>query len=159
MALIEDLMKTKLVIAGPKETVRQVSSQMDQNGVGAVLVVEGNGGAAKLLGLFSERDLLHRVVVAGLDPETTPIESVMTREPITVGPETHVRECVELIRERGFRHLPVVHDEKPIGILSARDFQQYVVSGLETLIDQARYREALEEGHDPYDHLGGGYSK
>jgi CBS domain-containing protein len=159
MALIEDLMKTKLVIAEPKDTVRQVSSQMDQNGVGAVLVVEGSGDMAELLGLFSERDLLHRVVAAGLDPETTPIGSVMTKDPITVGPETHVRECAELIRERGFRHLPVVQDGKPIGVLSVRDFQQYVVSGLETLIDQARYREALEEGHDPYDHLGGGYSK
>jgi CBS domain-containing protein len=159
MALIEDLMKTKLVIAGPKETVWQVSSQMDQNGVGAVLVVEGSGDAAKLRGLFSERDLLHRVVVAGLDPETTPIDSVMTKEPISVGPETHVRECAELIRERGFRHLPVVRDGKPIGVLSVRDFQQYIVSGLESLIDQARYREALEEGLDPYDHLGGSYSK
>jgi CBS domain-containing protein len=159
MALIEDLMKTKLVIAGPKETVRQVSSQMDQNGVGAVLVVEGSGDTAELRGLFSERDLLHRVVVAGLDPETTPIESVMTKEPITVGPETHIRKCAELIRERGFRHLPVVHDGRPIGILSARDFQQYIVAGLESFIDQARYREALEEGHDPYNHMGGSYSK
>ena len=159
MALIEDLMKTKLVIAKPKDTVRQVSSQMAQNGVGAVLVVEGSGDMAELLGLFSERDLLHRVVVAGLDPETTPIGSVMTKDPITVGPETHVRECAELIRERGFRHLPVVQDGKPIGVLSVRDFQQFVVSGLESVIDQARYREALEEGHDPYDHLGGSYSK
>jgi CBS domain-containing protein len=83
----------------------------------------------------------------------------MTKDPITVGPETHVRECAELISERGFRHLPVVHDGKPIGVLSVRDFQQYIVSGLETLIDQTRYREALAEGQDPYDHLGGGYSK
>lgn len=159
MALIEDLMKTELVIAGPKETVRQVSTQMDQNGVGAVLVVEGSGDTAKLRGLFSERDLLHRVVVAGLDPETTPIDSVMTKELITVGPDMHVRECAELIRERGFRHLPVVNDGKPIGVLSVRDFQQYIVTGLEELIDQARYREALEQGQDPYDHLGGSYSK
>lgn len=159
MSSIEDLMKTKLVIAGARETVRQISSLMDQNGVGAVLVVEGEGGDASLRGLFSERDLLQRVVVAGLDPDTTTVGSVMTKEPVTVEPGTHIRRCAELIRERGFRHLPVVQDGKPVGILSARDFQQYVVGELETLIDQARYREALDEGRDPYDHFGGSYSR
>jgi len=159
MALIENLMKTELVIARPKETIRQVSSLMDQNGVGAVLVVEGEGGDATLRGLFSERDLLHRVVAAGLDPDSTSVDSVMTKEPITVEPGTHIRKCAELIREQGFRHLPVVQGGTPVGILSARDFQQYVVVELEAFIDQARYREALDEGRDPYDHFGGSYSK
>ena len=157
MALIEDLMKTKLVIAGPKETIRQVSSQMDRNEVGAVLVVAESGDNAELLGLFSERDLLHRVVAPGLDLESTPVSSVMTTDPVTVGPEMHVRQCAELIREHGFRHLPVVQNGKPIGILSARDFLQYVVRGLESFIDEARYRKALHEGQDPYDHVGGSY--
>lgn len=159
MAFIEDLMKTKLVIAGPKETVRQVSAQMDQNDVGAVLIVEGSGNEEKLCGLFSERDLLHRVVAPGLDPETTSVGSVMTENPITVGPDIHVRECAGLIREKGFRHLPVVRDGKPIGILSSRDFQQYVVRELESFIDEARYRDALHDGEDPYDHVGGSYGK
>jgi len=159
MALIQDLMETKLVVAEPTMTVRQISTLMDQNGVGAVLIVEGSGEEATLLGLFSERDLIHRVVVPSLDPDTTSVASVMTKQPVAVELGTHVRQCAELIRERGFRHLPVVQDGKPIGILSARDFQQYVVNELETFIDQARYQEELAEGRDPYDHFGGSYSK
>ena len=159
MAVIEDLMATKLVVVSPKQTVREAAAQMDQNGVGAVLVVEDEAGEPKLSGLFSERDLLHKVVVEGLDPAATSVASVMTRDPITVGPEMHIRECAELIRERGFRHLPVVRDGKPVGILSTRDFQEHVVRGLESFIDQARYREALAEGQDPYDHFGGSYGR
>ncbi len=159
MAVIEDLMATKLVIVNPKQTVREAAAQMDRNGVGAVLVVDDEGGAPRLVGLFSERDLLHEVVVEGLDPTTISVSSVMTRDPVTVEPDTHVRRCAELIREKGFRHLPVVRGEKPVGILSTRDFQEYIVRGLESFIDQARYREALAEGEDPYDHFGGSYGR
>jgi CBS domain-containing protein len=157
MALIKRLMKTELVTAAPDDSVRKVAGLMERNGVGAVLVVEGSGAASKLRGLFSERDLLLRVVGPGSDPETTTVGSVMTGDPITVTPETHVRACAELVRERGFRHVPVVEGDRPIGILSTRDFQDHLVQGFESLIDNQRYREALAEGADPYDHIGGGY--
>jgi CBS domain-containing protein len=156
MAVIEQLMKTVLVTSGPDASIRQVAGQMDRNGVGAVLVVDDDGA---LHGLFSERDLLGRVVVPGLDPETTTVGSVMTRDPVTVRPGDHVRECAQLIREKGFRHLPVVDGGRAVGILSTRDFQQHVVQGLESFIEQSRYREALKEGEDPYDHVGGSYAK
>jgi CBS domain-containing protein len=156
MALIEQLMRTELVTAGPKDTVRQVAGQMNQNGVGAVLLVDDTGA---LCGLFSERDLLSRVVNAGLDPDATPVQSVATADPVTVEPNTHVRDCAALIRERGCRHLPVVRGRKPVGILSARDLLSSVVQGLEAFIDQARYEQDLEDGQDPYDHVGGSYSK
>lgn len=156
MALIEDLMKTDLITVAPEDKVRKVAAQMDQNGVGAVLVVEKDGS---LSGLFSERDLVGRVVTAGLDPESTPVGSVATPGPVGVAPDTHVRACAELLRERGFRHVPVVQDGKPVGILSARDFLEHVVKGLESFIDQERYKEALDEGQDPYDHIGGGYAR
>ena len=159
MAVIEDLMATKLVIVSPKQTVREAAAQMDRNGVGAVLVVDEEEGSSRLVGLFSERDLLHDVVVEGLDPAATPVAAVMTKDPVTVDPDTHVRRCAELIRENGFRHLPVVREGKPVGILSTRDFQEHVVRGLESFIDEARYREALAEGQDPYDHFGGSYGR
>ncbi|HEB89826.1 MAG TPA: CBS domain-containing protein [Deltaproteobacteria bacterium] len=159
MAVIEDLMATKLVIVSPKQTVREAAAQMDQNGVGAVLVVGEESGSPRLMGLFSERDLLHRVVVEGLDPGATSVLAVMTKDPVTVEPDTPIRHCAEVIREKGFRHLPVVREGRPVGILSTRDFQEYVVRGLESFIDEARYREALAEGQDPYDHFGGSYGR
>jgi CBS domain-containing protein len=157
MALIDGIMKTELVTAGPNDSVRDVAAQMDRNGAGAVLVVEGAGDDSKLLGLFSERDLLQRVVVPGLDPDATGVGSVMTCDPITVGPDTHVRECAELIRDRGFRHVPVLRGGRPVGILSSRDFQDHIVKGLEALVDNDEYRDAIADGRDPYDHIGGGY--
>jgi len=146
-------MKKDLVTATPAETVRDVSDRMQRNGVGAVLVVEADA----LRGLFSERDLLTRVVVPGRDPDTTAVGDVMTPDPVAVDVGTHVRDCAELIRKRGFRHLPVTQDGRPVGILSARDWNEFIVQGLESFIDRARYREQLAEGADPYDHLGGGY--
>jgi CBS domain-containing protein len=155
MAVIASLMKTDLVTARPDEAVRDVAERMERNGVGAVLVVEGDA----LRGLFSERDLLRRVVVPGHDPAATKLESVMTPEPVTLDVNAHVRSCAELLRERGFRHLPVMEDGRPVGILSGRDFTDYVVQGLERFIDQARYEKELASGSDPYDHLGGSYDR
>ena len=155
MALIEELMTTELFTVQPGESVRQVAVQMDKNGIGAVLVMDGDA----LKGLFSERDLLRRVISAGLDPDTTSVGNVMTGDPVTVGPDASLRECAELIRDRGFRHLPVVKDGTPVGILSSRDLQEHVLHGLESFISEARYRKALEDGDDPYDHMGGSYAR
>ena len=155
MTVVEDVMKTKLITVQPGESISQVAVQMDRNGVGAVLVVEGK----KLQGLFSERDLLRRVLSAGLDPDKTAVGTVMTANPVTVEPDAGVRECAELLRKRGFRHLPVVVDGEPRGILSSRDFHEHLVQGLESFISEDRYRKALENGEDPYDHVGGSYSR
>ncbi len=157
MALIEDLMKTELVTVGPDESARQAAGQMEKNGVGAVLVVGGDGA---LTGILSERDLMARVVAAGLDPDATTVGSVATTEGLaTVEPDTHIRDCAKLIRERGIRHVPVLRGGKPVGILSARDLLVEVVGGLESYIDRARYEQKLDEGEDPYDHVGGSYAR
>ncbi len=155
MTLVQELMKTELITVQPGESTSQVSVQMDRNGVGAVLVMEGS----TLRGLFSERDLLRRVLAAGLDPDQTRVETVMTSDPVCVGPDASVRECAELLRKEGFRHLPIVSDGTPVGILSSRDFHEHLVEGLESFIREERYRKALEDGEDPYDHVGGSYAR
>ena len=71
---------------------------------------------------------------------------------MTVPASASIRRCAELIRERGFRHLPVVDGEgRPVGILSTRDFLQFVVAELEELIDRARREARLEELTDPFE--------
>lgn len=155
MAIIGALMQTEMVTAKPEEKLADVAQRMRDNRVGAVLVVEGD----KLEGLFSERDLLTRVVAAGKDPATTTVGSVSTRDLVTVGIDTHVKECATILKEKRFRHLPVVDGGKPVGILSARDFFEYVVDGLERVVDEIRYKQQIDEGLDPYDHFGGGYGR
>ena len=126
---------------------------MRDAGVGAVLVMDGD----RLEGLFSERDLLTRVTAEGKDPGQTHVGDVSTRDVVTFDADTPIKDCAEIVRAKRFRHLPVTKGGKTVGILSARDFFAFMVEGLERFIDQSRYQNQLDEGLDPYDHLGGSY--
>ena len=155
MSLIETLMKKELITATPEQSVAEAARSMARNGVGAVLVVD----AGRLVGVLSERDVLSRVVAEGRDPATTRVADVATSEVVSVDVDVSVRECTELLRAKGIRHLPVTRNGQPAGILSSRDFLSHVSEGLERLIERSRYEEALAEGADPYDHLGGSYGQ
>jgi CBS domain-containing protein len=117
----------KLVIAAPATTVREAAGMMASHNVGAVLVVEEE----KLVGIFSERDAVFRVVAPGRDVKTTPIAEVMTKSPQTVGPERSFGFALLMMQENSFRHVPVVVDGKPVGIVSSRsaldpDMEEFV---------------------------------
>lgn len=155
MATIRSLMVTETVGVKPEDSVATAADRMCQNRIGAVLI-EDKG---ELLGLFSERDLLTRVVAAGLDPKTTPVGQVCTGTVATIEVDQPLRQVLELFRQRKFRHLPVLQNGKAVGILSTRDFLAWLVDGLERYIDESRYRAGLAEGIDPYDHLGGSYGR
>ena len=86
---------------------------------GSVLILKEDGGPA---GIFTERDLLNKVVAKSLDPAATLVSAVMTRNPMTVLPEMSVRDAVLLMKERRFRHLPIVAPTgKVVGMFSFRD--------------------------------------
>jgi CBS domain-containing protein len=89
---------------------------MKKGKVGAVLVVEEE----RLVGIFTERDALFRVIAPGLDPTTTEMRDVMTRDPTTVAPDETFGYALLLMHEHGFRHTPVVENGRPVGVVSAR---------------------------------------
>jgi CBS domain-containing protein len=153
MAGIEELMVTEMITALPYETVGTVVKRMCANKVGAVLIVEHG----RLCGLFSERDLLTRVVEAHRDARFLDVGSVATRDPVTVDLDAPVKTVLEVFRTHKFRHLPVLRDGVPVGILSTRDFLDYIVVGLERHVAALKYEHDLAAGHDPYDHIGGAY--
>ena len=155
MAIIGSLMKTDMVTVGPDDSVAEAVQSMSKNQVGAVLVVEGG----ELKGILSERDVVSRVVAEGKDPASTKVSEIATAEVVDVEVGTPVRKCVEMQLVMGVRHLPVTDGGKPVGILSSRDFLAYVVGGLERVVDQLRYEQKLDEGEDPYDHIGGSYGQ
>lgn len=101
----------------PKTTVGKAARLMKQSKASAVMVVEH----AHLVGIFTERDALFRVLAEGRDPQTTVIAEVMTPDPQTIEPDKPFRYALILMYEHGFRHLPVVEDGKPIGMVSASD--------------------------------------
>lgn len=128
-----------LVTARPDETVHDAARRMAEHSCGSVLVM-GTDGA--LAGIFTERDLLVRVVAPGRDPAVTPVAEVMTREPETIDAEASVREAVRRMDEGAFRHLPVVEDGRVVGVLSARDIP---VLELGRMADELDRRHRLAE--------------
>jgi CBS domain-containing protein len=109
-----------LVHAAPSATVLEVAALMTEARVGCVPVLDGD----QLVGVFSERDLMTRVVVDGKDPRRTPVESVMTREVITASLGDSVERCLEQMSHRGCRHLPVVAEGRVIAMISMRDLMR-----------------------------------
>src|SRR5579859_5100778 len=96
-------------------TVLEAARYMTDHGVGAVAVLSGE----RLVGIFSERDLLNRVVVAGLDPATTPLRKAMTLNPVTITPETRMEDCMRIMYQAKCRHLPVLEKGHLVGMLSS----------------------------------------
>jgi CBS domain-containing protein len=98
-------------------TVLQTVRAMVERNIGAVPIIH----AGKLVGIFSERDLMRRVVAEGRDPRATCMAEVMTDDPLAVGTTEDLDTCMTLMRRHGFRHLPVCHEGNLIGIVSLRD--------------------------------------
>ena len=98
-------------------SVLETVCAMVERNIGAVPVVH-NG---KLVGIFSERDLMQRVVAAGRDARATCMAEVMTDDPMTISTNENLENCMTLMRRHGFRHLPVCHEGQLVGIVSLRD--------------------------------------
>ena len=108
-----------LVHVRPGVSVRDATRLMAARHIGAVLVI-GDGG---LLGIFTERDAMNRVLAPALDPDATQVSEVMTVKPMTGETSMRAVDALRLLHENGFRHLPVVGDDgSAIGIVSLRDF-------------------------------------
>jgi CBS domain-containing protein len=136
---VKEVMESrKLLLAAPDTTVRAAAELMATRGVGAVLVVENQ----QLLGIFTERDVVFRVVARGLDTATTRIHDVMTPEPKTIEPDRPFGRAMLVMHEHGFRHLPVVDHGVPIGIVSSRSALD---PDLEEFVSEERRRKHLQE--------------
>jgi CBS domain-containing protein len=115
---IRDIIKNQQPITAPASmSVRHAASIMKQRRIGAMMVVEGG----VLVGIFTERDALNRVVAEGCDTQTTTLGEVMTPNPQAVSPDASFNAALELMHEGRFRHVPVTENGVPLGMLSVRD--------------------------------------
>lgn len=103
-------------------TVSGAVQEMNRHRVGSVLVMDGG----RLAGIFTERDVLTRVVAAQLDPQTTPVTKVMTADVITVLRTTTVQQVMEIFTEKRCRHLPVMDAGKLVGLVSIGDVSRWM---------------------------------
>lgn len=111
------LTSREIYFARVGQTVLEVAKYMGERNVGAVVVLE----ADRLVGIFSERDLLKRVVLCGLDPGKTKVEEVMTRELVTADAEDSYENCLRKMKQLNVRHLPIIKGGQLLGLVSLRD--------------------------------------
>ena len=122
----------------PSTTVRQAIDRMNARKIGSLLVMKGD----QLVGIFTERDVLTRVVPRRLDCEKTPVGEVMSREVVTITSARTVQEAMMVMTDTRHRHLPVVENERVVGLVSIGDVTRWTVRDqqrtIEDLIDYVR---------------------
>ncbi|MGA3088019.1 MAG: CBS domain-containing protein [Terriglobales bacterium] len=134
--LICDLLRNQVTIsAEAHQTVLEVAGIMVAHNIGAVPVLR----EGRLAGIFSERDLMSRVVVEGKDPARTPVSEVMTEDPLTVAPSDQLETCMTLMKRHGFRHLLVCAGCELQGVVSLRDI---LLHDLDAKDDEVRMMRA-----------------
>jgi CBS domain-containing protein len=107
----------------PTMTVAEAVAEMNRHRIGSVVVLDGG----RLAGIFTERDVLRRVVGAGVDPLRATVAEVMTADLVTVTPATTVDEAMEIFTEKRCRHLPVLENGRLVGVLSIGDVTRWSV--------------------------------
>jgi CBS domain-containing protein len=130
-ALLGDKGRQVYTVA-PTATVREAVRAMNEKGVGALLVIEEGCP----VGIFTERDVLRRVVDEGRNPQSTRVAEVMTQDVLVVEPTTPVEKVMATMTERRIRHLPVVEDGKLVGLVSIGDVTRWVSVNQEAHIQQ-----------------------
>jgi len=121
-----------VVSVAPGTTVYEALEKMADANIGAVLVLEGD----RLVGIMSERDYARKVILMHRHSKDTPVRDIMTAEVLTISPETTVTECMQLMTDHRIRHLPVMQDDRLVGIVSIGDIVKAVIAEQQDLIDQ-----------------------
>jgi len=137
METVLDLLHAKalrvIVAVPPEATVREATALMNDHGIGSVLVVRGR----RLAGIFTERDVLRRVVGDGLSPDVTCVREVMTADVICCGHEASVDDLAELMRSRRIRHVPVLDPQGDVaGVVSIGDINAHRFACCEIALHQ-----------------------
>jgi len=135
MSSVRDLLArkgTNVIAVAPTQTVLDAANVMNEAGIGGVVVLE----SGRLVGIFTERDIMRRVVAARRDPSTTLISDVMTTEPMTITAEVKIAVCRAMMSTRRIRHFPVMHDGVLVGMVTSGDILAFEVTEAEAQIEQ-----------------------
>jgi len=133
--LVKQLLDEKgrdVFFVGPGQSIQEAVEMMAARGTGAVLVMEG----ARLVGIVSERDCARKVVLEAKPPGETPVRDIMTSRVAVVPPSSTVSECMALMTEKRFRHLPVVEEDRVVGVISIGDVVRALIADQDIMIDQ-----------------------
>ena len=132
-SVLKEKEKSNLVSVGPSTSVVEAVRTMNGENIGAVLVLDGQ----KLVGIFTERDVIARVVGPLRDPATTLVSEVMTASVRSVELTSKAGEALRLMSDRRYRHLPVLEDGKVCGLVSIGDLTRWAIRSLQVEFDMA----------------------
>jgi CBS domain-containing protein len=127
----EIIARSVMVTGTPRQSVHSAAVAMAEHRCGSIAVVDHG----RLVGIFTERDLLNRVVAKGLDPARTHLAEVMTRGPSTIEADADVADAIRMMDEGSFRYLPVMEGERLVGMISARDLPYAAIGRLARELD------------------------
>jgi CBS domain-containing protein len=135
MRTVRDILKEKgpdVWVVSPQCTVYDALQIMAEKNVGALMVMDQD----KAIGLISERDYARKIVLKGKFSRDVPVQEIMTREMIRIGPDEDVEGCMELMTDKRVRHLPVFENERLIGIVSIGDIVKTIIQHKMEIIEQ-----------------------
>lgn len=135
MSTVRDLLSrkgTSVISVAPDQTVLDAAHIMNDKGIGGVVVMQGT----KLVGIFTERDIMRRVVAAIRDPAATLVRDVMTADPVTITAEIQIAVCRAMMSARRIRHVPVMHEDGLVGVVTSGDVLAFEVALAEAQIEQ-----------------------
>lgn len=138
MKMVRDILKSKgadVWSVKPDDTVFSSLQLMADKGIGSLLVMEGD----KLVGIVTERDYARKIILDGKSSKGSIVAEVMTKRVLWVAPERTIQECMALMTDKRARHLPVLEDERVVGVVSIGDLVKAVMSEQQVLIEQLQH--------------------
>lgn len=135
MKVVKQLLQSKgaeVWSVEPDSRVIEALQLMADKNVGALMVTEGE----KLAGIISERDYARKVILKGKSSTDVPVKEIMTSKVFVISPDTSIQECMALMTEQRIRHLPVLEQDKLIGVISIGDVVKAIISEQEFMIEQ-----------------------
>ena len=116
----------------PEASVYDAVATMADRGIGALVVIEGN----KVCGIITERDYARKIILRNKSSKATPVREIMTDRVVFVRPEQPIEECMALMTEKRIRHLPVLDEDKLVGMISIGDLIKELISDRDFIIEQ-----------------------
>jgi len=138
MATVKQLLDEKgssVLSVGPDDTVFNAIQTMSDNNIGSLVVLEGD----RLVGIVTERHYARNVFLKGRSSPKTSVKDIMTTHVVCARPEQSVEECMAIMTEKAVRHMPVLQDDRVIGIVSIGDLVKNIISDKEFVIDQLEH--------------------
>lgn len=135
---VKQAMTKKVLVTAPDITIREVARIMAEHRVGCLIVLDNN---KKIVGIITELDIIRKVVAGDKDPSTTTVEEVMSKEVYTVQADQTLEEASRIMIENNIKKLPVLENDKLVGILTATDLISVQPKMIETLANLLLFEE------------------